>query len=338
LLIAPIISTQACANNSSNQSFLEDIRIIKNFETQTQVTIDEETIPTERINPGETKTLTAKVDFKYDTPDFFPEFLLGTKIGNWVIFRDTEFGNSVNLSLSVTKKPEWCDVELPEIITIGNIGTTLQENTFDFNVTVNNSALGLQIDEIQIKATFTPEASWGLLESSSSGNFTIEADMVGELITRLDPLKNTTLYFESGETKTVLLEVFNHYNVEILVDIAIHESILTNKYFNASVEEKQIKLDLEETKYIKINITAPVVENNKEEKKYNFQLEPLVVLTPKAFSNQSVVKSPITIIGPTLKLEVEGNLMDIIMLVIYATIILIVLAVVIILVFKRLNR
>ena len=56
LLIAPIISTQACASNSSTESSLDDLRIFT-FETQTQVTIDEETIPTERINPGETKEL-----------------------------------------------------------------------------------------------------------------------------------------------------------------------------------------------------------------------------------------------------------------------------------------
>jgi len=334
LLIAPIISTQACANNSSTESSLEDLRILT-FETQTQVTIDEETKPTERTNPGETKTLEAKVDFKFDLPDLFPKFLVGTKIGNWVIFRDTEFDNSVNLSLSVAKKPDWCEVEIPEIITIDNIGTSLQENTFEFNVTVNNSALGLQIDEIQIKATFTPEASWGLLESSGIGNFSIESDYVGELLSYFEFSKNLSeLTFGGGETKTLKLRIINHYNAKTIVNI---EKILEDELFNISIEQEQITLDCGEDKVININITAIESDSYKNEP-YVLSTPDIIKLSPKASEDISVIGEQITIKAPDLIVEDEGDLMDIIMLVIYATIILIVLAVVIILVFKKLNR
>lgn len=334
LLIAPIISTQACADNSLNESLLEDLRILT-FETQTQVTIDEETIPTERIDPGETKTLEAKVDFKFDLPDLFPKFLLGTKIGNWIIFRDKEFDMSINLSLSVAKKPEWCDVEIPETITINNIGTTLQENTFEFSITVNNSAVGLQTDEIQIQATFTPESSWGLLDSSGIGNFTIESNYVGELEAFLVFAKNTTeIKFEGGETKTLKLRIINHYNAETIVQI---ETILEDEIFNISIEQQQVTLERGGEIDININITA-IESDAYKNQEYRIQTPDIIKLSPKAFEDPTVTGEQITIKSPDLIVEDEGDLMDIIMLVIYATIILIALAVVIILVFKRLNR
>ena len=133
LLVIPIFGTQVCAQDSMDGSALDDIRILE-FETETEISIDNETLPDFPIAliPGESiNNIEATVKFKFDTPSFFPNFIIGTKIGNWVMFRDTEHDMSVSLSLSADEV-DWVNIELPEKITIESIGTSFKESTFTF--------------------------------------------------------------------------------------------------------------------------------------------------------------------------------------------------------------
>ena len=111
---------------------------------------------------------------------------------------------------------------------------------------------------------------------------------------------------------------------------------MEDEIFNISIEQQTVELDLGELKEIIINITA-IESDSYKNAEHRIQSPVIIKLSPRALDDTSVTGTQITINAPDLIVEDEGDLMDIIMLVIFASIILIVIAVVIILVFKRLN-
>ena len=335
LLIIPIFGTQACAQDSIEESIFDDMRLLE-FETETEISIDNETLPDFPINlnPGESiNNIEATVKFKFDTPSFFPKFLMGTKIGNWVIFRDTEHDMSATLSLSADEV-DWVDIELPEKITIESIGTAFKESTFTFNITVNETAIALQEDDINIKATFTPEAAWGLKQSQDKTNFTIHSKFVGKMNAWLFIKENVSeVKFEAGQTKTLKLRIENQYNAEIIVSIEPVEEIANNKIWNVTLEQEQVTLMPGEDKEINVNITAKKSESY--ENKEAIFMGDILVLTPKIADHQDIVGDKVIVESIRLVAEGESTLWeDIMMMVLYAVIIIVIIAVVLIVILK----
>lgn len=339
LFIIPLFGNQVCAQNSIKESIFDDIRFI-DFETTTEITIDnkETSFPIIK-NPGESENkIKATVRFKFETPSYFPTFLIGTKIGKWIIFRDVDHDMSVNLSLSVVEKPDWVDIDIPKQVKIENIGNNFKENSFEFNITFNKTAVALQEKEIKIKAVFTPHSSWGLKSSENYTNFNVKTNYFGEIYAGFNLSQNTTVVrFEAGQTKNIKLGIFNHYNAKTIVHIEPSEEITNNKIWNLTLEQNEITLNIGEYKEITVNITAKKSDSYKN-KETVFE-DKILKLTPKAYDDQTIQKTPLVVKSPSLVAKGESTLIvDIMLMVVYALIAIVVIALVLIVIIKKLKR
>lgn len=333
-LIIPVLVPQGCAQNETSESTFYSLEHIIKFNTVTEIKIDNETLPDSLIiNPGGSiNNIEAAVKFKFEIPFFFPKFLVSTKIGKWIMFRDAKYDMSVNISLSF-EKPDWVDVDCPKQIIIKNIGTSFEENLFKFNISVKQTAEALQEGNIKIKATFTPDSAWGLTESEDSDSLKITSGYVGKLNASFD---FDQIIFKAGETKTIPLKIVNEYNGVTIVEIQPSKKILENGVWNISLEEKSITLKPGENQTINVNISVKKLDSYKDTGDSYF--DDIIVLTPKSNKNTSVIGTQFIVKSPELIVEEEGSIMDILLMVIYAVIIIVVIAVILILVLRRLRR
>lgn len=328
-LIVPLIVPQGCAQNSTATALDQDLRLIE-FETTTEITLINETVPY-IINPGQTiKDIEATIQFKFERPWYFPKFLLGTKIGKWIIFRDGNYGMSVNISLSV-ESPDWCAVDLPELVKIDDIGTDFAKNSIKFNITVNETVLAFQEGDIKIQATFTPEDTWGLKSSEGSDNFTVKSNLVGGIKARFYPTKNITeVRFKGGQTKTLPLYIENGYNAKTIIQIQPTSNITNNSIWNVTIEQKSIELEAGKNITVNVNVTP-----KKSESSYSGNI---IKLTPKLSEDQNIVLDEITVDTPKLIVEDDGDFGEILTMVLYAAIIIVIIAFVIWIILRKMNR
>jgi len=336
-LIATLIVPHGCAQNSTNLTFTQELRLIR-FETTTEITLKNETLPENPMNPGETKKdIEATVQFKFEKPWYFPKFLLNRKIGKWIIFRDINYDMSINISLSVAEKPDWCDVELPKQVTIEDIGIEFKEALFKFNITVNETVLAFQEGTIKIQATFIPEDAWGLESSASSDIFTVKSNLVGGIQARFDLPENTTeLKFKGGQTKTLPLYIENGYNAKTIIQIQVPENVRNNTIWNVTSEHKSIELEAGRNITVNVNVTPKKSDSYKDsEKSYS---KSIINLIPKLSEDQDKVLDEIEVDTPKLIVEDNGNIDEILMMVLYAIIIIVIIAFVIWIILRKINR
>ena len=79
------------------------------FNTTTDVSISGE--DSYVMNPGENMELDVTIKFNFVKPPFFPQFLIGTRIGKWVMFRDANINMTTDIALSLSH-PEFCTADL----------------------------------------------------------------------------------------------------------------------------------------------------------------------------------------------------------------------------------
>ena len=328
-LIVPFIVPQGCAENSTNATLTQELRLIE-FETTTEITLKNETLPENPMNPGQTKKdIEATIQFKFERPWYFPKFLLGTKIGKWVIFRDGNYDMSVNISLSVAEKPEWCDVELPKQVTIEDIGTEFKEALIKFNVTVNETVLAFQEDDIKIQATFTPEDAWGLKPSDSKDNFTIISNYIPKIEARFNISENTkTIKLKRGKTTTLPLIITNMGNGPTIVQI---EPSNVDFDWNVTIEQNNVTLEIGQSKIVNINVT---VSSDRDGESQNLSFW----LTPRSSEDQTIVGKPIKVTSVVLSKEFKNWWEDIIPYIIYIVILVIIAIIVIWIILRKMNR
>jgi len=336
-LIITFIVPQGCAQNSTNATLTQELRLIE-FETTTEITLKNETLPENPMNPGQTKKdIEATVQFKFEKPWYFPRFLLDRRIGKWIIFRDINYDMSINISLSVAEKPKWCDVELPKQVTIKDIGTDFKEALFRFNITVNETVLAFQEGDIKIQAAFIPEDAWGLESSASSDIFTVKSNLVGGIQARFDLPENTTeVKFKGGQTKTLPLYIENGYNAKTIIQIQVPEEVKNNTIWNVTIEQKSIELEAGKNITVNVNVTPKKSDSYKNsELSYSTGI---IKLTPKLSEDQNIVLDEITVDTPKLIVEDDGNLGEILTMILYAIIIIVIIAFVIWIILRKINR
>ena len=224
---------------------------IFSFETDTKIELDEETVPNSPIKLNELQEIEFTVSFKYDLPAFFPKILLGTKIGNWIIFRDTEHSNTIEVNLSV-EAPEWCDAQLiEETVYIEDIGTDFKGIKSKLAIILAEDAPALEKGDVKIFAKFNTNDSWGLAFSENSTTFTVIPEYVGNLTAVIEQLQDVDEYFvKHNANNTLQMTITNNYNGESKVKLecdnddseikwnitVIPEEITIPKYSNKTVE------------------------------------------------------------------------------------------------------
>ncbi len=292
LVIIVIIVPNNLAENQNLGLVESNSYRLFDFKTATEVSVD--TDFSKPVSLNSSHKVNVSVSFKFELPQFFPKILIGTKIGNWVIFRDINHNMTADIKLNIEKIPEWCDAELEkEILTINNFTTDIKTIKTKLYINISENAPALEKGKIELSAKFETESNWGLLPSSNQVNFTIYPEYIGLINAEFDLPKNTTKLLLSTEKNTTLLPVniTNIGNGESIITIKIKE---IQQNWNVSIETTEITLQPGKTSKININITTPKII---ERQTMNLTLE----ITSK--SNSSIDIDEKYLQGQTLELN-----------------------------------
>jgi hypothetical protein len=271
------------------------------------------------------KTIEIDVNVKLtgELPPLFPNFLIGTKIGNWIMFRDPNQDSMVNITLSVTS-PDWCTAELQnETIKIDLFSNS--EKTTKLQVTITETAPALIEGEIEITAKFSPPDNWMFNPSEDSVNFSIIPRYVGSLDATIEPLEGLDEFIVPPDENTTLpLNITNNYNGETKVTINFEESGAEKKW-NISLDQAEIIIPKGETKTVYITIRPPSIDKLQ-------RINGTITLTPETTIDIDVAEEYLSgesfeiLTGPIVKeeedeFEVDTNLLILLVVVIVILII-----------------
>ena len=220
---------------------------------------------------NETLYINVNVGLKGELPLLFPELLIGTKIGKWIIFRDENQNSTVNVNLSVTS-PIWCTAELEKEIIEVDLFSDSKKST-KLMVTIKETASALQEGQIKLKAEFSPPENWMFEPSEAETNFTIISKYSGNITATIEPLEKVDKFIIKPNVNTTLpLNITNNFNGDTKVTIDFDND---NPELNWSISLSQDEITIlkGETKTVNI-IIKPLSSKEMQELKGNFTLTP----------------------------------------------------------------
>ena len=249
LLIAALLPTTSSQDIDLQQS--EGLRIF-NFNTTTDIEIEETEAFKNPILPGTLIETDIYIKFKFEIPDFFPAFLIGTTLGNWIMFRDTGQEMNAEIYLTVADSPEWCEVKLAqEKITVENFTDEyIDPVQTKLNITIKTGTEALSNGTIKIKANFTSPEKWGFM---SSGDELKQTITVGYLPDIKSEIYNTTIQITPLTPNYLPINITNNGNGRTTIKTTIKG---TPKNWTISFNESDTELDIGETKVFHLNVTS----------------------------------------------------------------------------------
>ena len=249
LLVGSILAPNLSAENIKTQQ-KNGLRFFT-FNTTTEIELLNTSELNNPILPNTTIELGVKIKFKFETPSLFPVFLIDTKIGRWIMFRDTKYNMTVDIKLQQDKTPSWCILKLDkDKITIENISTDYQEKTTKLTITIKENAKALETGKIKIQANFTPESKWGLTPSGNKIEKTITVAYQDNIETSVE---NQTIKITPTKTTYIPIKITNKGNGKTTVKTEI-KNIPEN--WSISFNETNITLDINEEKQLHLNVTS----------------------------------------------------------------------------------
>ena len=298
LLVTNITKTTATETQSRG--------IFDNFKISTEISLDQTDIPSPDVPIDLNKTLkiNISVGITGELPSLFPKFLVGTKIGNWIMFRDKNKNSTVNVTLSVTNST-WCKAELEKKIVKVDLLSNSKTST-KLMVTIKETALALQEGQIKLKAEFSPPENWMFKPSENETDFTIISKYSGNIKATIEPLEKVDKFIVKPNVNTTLpLNITNNYNGETKVKINFNND---NPELNWSISLSQNEITIPKGKNGTVNIIIkPSSSKEMQELKGNF------TLTPKStvdidLEDQYITGNSIKVsIGPIVKESTEDK-------------------------------
>jgi len=268
IFVLSAIIPQTNASNEQNMGIFDSIRIY-NFNTTLDLSNKDE-LPTEPLNINNTKEIELNLDFNYEYPQYFPKFLIDTKIGKWILFRNTSQNMSVDLKLTITEQPEWCIVNLTQENIEIPLSTEKQIANPKINFKIKAGTKAFLEEEITIKAEFIPKENWGLEPSQDQLNFSIISEFQKSLDINYSDIENKTLQAKPGENLSCIVKIKNNGNGDTLVNFSLDDTDLKGWNISFKPASAVLKVD-QDIKEFKINISVPAKEENYE-KSLNFTI------------------------------------------------------------------
>ena len=227
-------------------------RIFK-FNTTIDLQIDTEPLK-EPLLPGKSVELDVTATYEFSTPPLFPNFLLNTKIGNWIIFRDPDHNMSVDIGLSAEVAEDWVTAKLnDETLTFDNFSTDSIELQTKLNITVSSDAKALESAIVTCSPSFNYEDNWGLV---GEGDEEQSLEVISGYVCEVKPkVENTTIEIPPEKETSIPIEITIEGNGETNVSMEFVGEIPEG--WNVSLNKELIKLNTDGKVPILLNVTAP---------------------------------------------------------------------------------
>lgn len=317
LFTSSIIAPTLTAENIKTQN--KALRIFT-FNTSTEIELLNASELDHPIQPNTTIELGIKIKFKFETPTLFPAFLINTKIGKWIMFRNTKYNMTAQIKLQHNEPSNWYTLKLDQDkITIKNISTNYQEATTKLTIKVKENAKALETETIKIQANFTPESKWGLTPSGDKKEKTITVAYQDNI---QPTIENQTIKITPTKTTYIPIKITNKGNGKTTIKTEI-KNIPTN--WTISFNETDITLDINEEKEIHLNVTSIK----------DFDNETITIQFTPILTENSTYKGETKTLELTLQndgslkeeiLQIDINTLIIILLILAAIIIIIIIA------------
>jgi len=248
LLISSTLVPTITAENIKTQN--KSFRLFT-FNTSTEIELLNTSKLDSPLLPNTTIELPIKIRFKFETPSLFPTFLINTKIGKWIMFRNTKYNMTAEIKLQYEETPNWYTLKLDQNkIIIENISTSYQEATTKLKLTIKNNAKALETGKIKIQANFTPESKWGLTPSGDK----IEKTITVAYQDNIQPtIENQTIQITPTKTTYIPIKITNKGNGKTTIKTEI-KNIPIN--WTITFNETDVTLDTNEEKEIHLNVTS----------------------------------------------------------------------------------
>jgi hypothetical protein len=230
--------------NAAEQGF----RLFR-FETDTEFLINDDSVINNPVLPGNSEEINLTIRFRYILPQFFLPILTGTRIGNWIMFRDMNSNMQVSLDFEVTY-PDFCKLELKDNkAIISNISTNFKEFKTRFNISIKENTEAFNTGIINISAKFIPESNWALEPSEDSYNFNITVDYYSNL-----SVNSTKHELIPPLIETVIpIYIENHGNANLVVNSTVDYL----DRWNIDIIKPNFTLNKTETEILYVNVIPP---------------------------------------------------------------------------------
>jgi len=261
------------------------------FETETDVELGDVTLFENPVSPGTSVEVDVNIKFKFEKPLLFPTFLIGSRIGNWIMFRDSKQDMAAEIELSV-ESPDFCTAKLEKSkILIENFSIEFNDPVkIKLNVTIKEDAHALETGKIVVKANFTPNEKWSLNESGDVAEIPITTAYKSD-ITAL--VENTTIEITPTKTTYIPIDIKNDGNDDAIVDLKV---INVPKNWSISFVPNSIEVAADKTETVELNVTSIKGFDNE-----TIDLQ----FTPKLSKDNSYKGKTISL---SLRLENDGSL------------------------------
>ena len=330
ILLATNLSKITAAETQSTDIFND--RLIR-YNSTTELSLDQTDIPSPDVPMDLNKTIliNVTVGLTAELPSLFSKFLVGTKIGNWIMFRDKNKNSTVNVTLSVTNS-SWCKAELEKKIVKVDLFSNSKTST-KLMVTIKETALALQEGQIKLKAEFSPPENWMFKPSENETSFKIISKYSGNIKATIEPLEKVDKFIVKPNVNTTLpLNITNNFNGETKVKIDFNND---NPELNWSISLSQNEITIPKGKNGTVSIIIkPSSSKEMQELKGNFTLAPKstvdIDLEDQYLTGNSIKISIGTLVKKSTEDEFEINTNMLIIL-----IVIIVILAIIVLMIKR---
>jgi len=229
------------------------------FNTTVEITVDDPSLFDKPLPPGKPTEVNVTVKFKFDTPLLFPKFLIGTKLGKWIMFRDFNANMDAEINLKAVSTQNWCKVKLEQDkVKIKNMSTEFKEVKTKLEITIDKGTIALSKSMIKLQGNFTSKEKWGLQESGDSKEFPVTAGYDGTIAYTVE---NHTVKIPPLKTTNIPINITNKGNGNTSVKLDVSTEI---ENWSISFNQTEIILGLDETKTVYLNVTPNVKDFDNE--------------------------------------------------------------------------
>ena len=263
------------------------------FETETDVELGDITLFENPVSPGTSVEVDVNIKFKFEKPLLFPTFLIGSRIGNWIMFRDSKQNRTAEIELDVDF-PDFCTAKLEKSkILIENFSTEFNAPVkIKLNVTIKEDAHALETGKIVVRANFTPNEKWSLNESRDVTEISVTTGYTSNITATLE---NTTIKITPTKTTYIPIDIKNDGNDDTLVDLKVVD---IPKNWSISFIPDSIEIAAGGTETVELNVTSIKGFDNE-----TIDLQ----FTPKLSKDNSYKGKTISL---SLRLENDGSLKE----------------------------
>jgi len=169
------------------------------------------------ISPGSSKEVNLTIKYKLNLRPFLNRFLLNTKIGNIILFKNSKFDSQMKITVEAIGGSSWCKVNVKTPKVKLDINNEFCEVKASVVASVYADAEAFKTCEVKIQA-YTLEGDWKIKHSYAETTLTIISGCNLDILVSSGKLLN---FLDPDEESSIPIRISNWGNAEAIVDVEI---------------------------------------------------------------------------------------------------------------------